>query len=112
MPCLAFASILRNKTRPTRGLLSTIYAKVSYDDHDDDDGPEDYVGIMEGWFDGVSILFVVIFVFSCTTINNYRKSLHFKKKMSEEKKDIQLKVRVEEDLRFTCSILLLVMLYP
>jgi hypothetical protein len=93
-------------------MLSTIYEKVSYDDQDDDDGPEDYVGITKGWFDGVIILFVVIFVFSCTTINNYRQSLHFKKNMSEEKKNIQLKVRVEEYLRFPCSILLLVMVYP
>jgi len=47
MSCLLFASILRNKKCPTRVLLSTIYTKISYDNQDDDDGPEDYVGITE-----------------------------------------------------------------
>jgi len=91
MSFLAFASILRNKTCPTRGMLSTIYEKVSYDDQDDDDGPEDYVGITKGWVDGVIILFVVIFVFSCTTINNYRQSLHFKKIWVKRRKTFNLR---------------------
>ncbi|KAI5059223.1 hypothetical protein GOP47_0025542 [Adiantum capillus-veneris] len=48
-------------------------------------------GVKEGWYDGVSIAFAVIFVILVTSISDYRQSLQFSA-LNEEKSNIQIEV--------------------